>query len=221
MKKDDITAEELHVNVPKNWYFESIKVDIFQRFWHKRRFEEVSGVIEPVTGKVLDIGCNDGTFSKIILNKSGASQLIGIDVVKKTVDWANSHWKSTGKMKFMVADAHKLPFDSGSFDAVFALEVLEHVFDPTKVLNEVKRVLKKNGYAVFLVPSDSLLFRIIWFFWLNFYPRGNVWRETHIQTYKENFLTKISRKVGFKIVVDKKFLLGMLHLVKVKKISKV
>lgn len=217
MKKANLTAEELHVNVPKNWYFESIKVDTFQRFWHKKRFEKVSEVIEPVTGKILDIGCNDGTFSKIILDKSGASQLIGMDVIKKTVDWANSHWKNTGKMKFMVADAHKLPFNSESFDAVFVLEVLEHVFDPTKVLNEVKRVLKKNGYAVFLVPSDSLLFRIIWFFWLNFYPRGNVWRETHIQTYKKNFLTKISRKVGFKIVIDKKFQLGMLHLVKVKK----
>jgi ubiquinone/menaquinone biosynthesis C-methylase UbiE len=217
MKNDRLTAEKLHQNVPKNWYFESIRVDLFQRFWHKRRFEEVSVVIEPVKGKILDIGCNDGTFSKVILDKSGADKLIGIDVVKKTVDWAGSHWGKTGKMKFIVADAHKLPFESGTFDAVFALEVLEHVFDPIKVLNEVKRVLSKNGYVVFLVPSDSLLFRTIWFFWLNFYPRGKVWRDTHIQTYRRNFLTKISKKVGFRVVTDKKFLLGMLHLVKVKK----
>lgn len=218
MKIDNLTAEELHENVPKNWYFESIKVDVFQRFWHRRRFEEVSGVIEPVTGKILDVGCNDGTFSKIILDKTGANQIIGMDVVKNTISWASGHWKKNKKMKFIVANAHKLPFDSESFDAVFVLEVLEHVFDPIEVLNEIKRVLKKNGYAVFLVPSDSLLFRVIWFFWLNFYPRGKVWRDTHIQTFKGNLLTKISKKVGFKIVTDKKFLLGMLHLVKVKKL---
>ncbi len=217
MKNGKITAEKLHGNVPEDWYFESIKVDILQRFWHKRRFEEVSAVAEPVEGKILDIGCNDGTFSKVVLDASGADQLVGIDVVKKTVDWAESHWGKTGKMKFMVADAHKLPFNSESFDAVFALEVLEHVFDPIKVLNEVKRVLNRNGYAVFLVPSDSLLFRIVWFLWLRFYPRGKVWRDTHIQTYRGNYLAEISKKTGFKIVINKKFLLGMLYLIKVRK----
>ncbi len=217
MNFGNLTAEDLHKNVPKNWYFESIRVDLFQRFWHRRRFKEVSSIISPVKGRILDIGCNDGTFSKVIIDKSGASKLIGIDVVKKTVEWANKHWKKTGKMKFMVADAEKLPFPAQTFSAVFALEVLEHVFDPERVLLDVKRVLKKDGYAIFLVPSDNILFRIIWFLWLHFYPRGKIWRETHIQTYRGNFLAKISKKVGFKIVVDKKFLLGMLHLVKVKK----
>jgi ubiquinone/menaquinone biosynthesis C-methylase UbiE len=212
-----ITAADLHSNVPKNWYFESINIDPFQRFWHKRRFEEVSKIIDKTGGSILDIGSNDGTFSKVILDKSEASSLVGIDVVKKTVDWANKHWQKNGKMRFMIADAHKLPFKSQTFDLVFALEVLEHVFDPHLVLSEVKRVLKNNGYAIFLVPSDNLLFQAIWFVWLKFYPRGKIWRETHIQTYRNNYLTKISKEVGFKIVVDKKFMLGMLHLIKVKK----
>lgn len=216
-KNNDLTAEELHKSVPANWYNESLKVDPFQRFWHKTRFKVVASVIEKVNGQVLDIGSNDGTFSKVILDNSKATKLIGIDVIKKTVDWANSHWKKTGKMKFMVADAHKLPFKKESFSAVFALEVLEHVFNPVKVLIDIKRVLKKNGYAVFLVPSDNLLFRIIWFFWLKFYPRGKIWRDTHIQTYRDNNLVKVSKKAGFEIEIDKKFLLGMLHLVKVRK----
>lgn len=217
MNNGKMSAAELHQNVPKNWYFESIKVDLLQRFWHKRRFKEISNVIDPVEGKVLDIGSNDGTFSKVILDKTNAKELIGIDVVKKTVDWANVHWKKTKKTKFMVADAMKLPFKSDTFDAVFALEVLEHVFDPKTVLLEIKRVLKKQGYAVFLVPSDNLLFKIIWFLWLHFYPRGKIWKETHIQSYEGNYLTKISKKAGFKIIIDKKFLFGMLHLLKVKK----
>lgn len=212
-----ISAEELHHNVPENWYFQSIKVDVLQRYWHRRRFEEVSSVADKVKGKVLDIGANDGTFSKIILDKSEASGLIGIDVVRKTVDWANKHWKAGGKMKFRVADAHNLPFKSNTFDAVFALEMLEHVFDPLKVLTEAKRVLKKGGYGVFLVPSDSPLFKTVWYLWLTFYPRGGIWKNTHIQTYKQSFLPKIVRKAGFKIEVDKKFLLGMLHLVKARK----
>lgn len=209
-------ARELHEKTPPNWYFESIKVDFLQRFWHKTRFNNVLKVIEPVSGSILDIGCADGTFSKAILDKSKASKLIGIDVLKTSIDWAKKHWKSS-KMKFLVSDAHKLQFTKDTFDAVFIIEVLEHVADPRLVLTEVKRVLKKGGYGVFLVPSDSFLFKALWFFWLHFYPRGWVWKHTHIQTYRKNYLTKICKQAGFKIDVDKKFNLGMLHLVKVRK----
>ncbi len=212
-----LSAEELHKAVPADWYHQSIKIDLLQRYWHKRRFDEVSKVIQKVNGRVLDIGSNDGTFSKVILDKSHARSLVGLDVIKTTVDWANKHWKYTGKMKFMVGDAHKLPFVAKTFDAVFALEVLEHVFDPLIVLAEVKRVLRDDGYAVFLVPSDNLLFRTVWFLWLTFYPRGKIWRETHIQTYRNNYLTRVTKKAGFKIEADKKFILGMLHLIKVRK----
>ena len=120
-------------------------------------------------------------------------------------------------MKFYVGDAHKLEFETGRFDAVFCNEVLEHVENPAKALTEMKRIMKKGGYGVFLVPSDSFLFRTVWWFWLHFYPRGWVWRDTHIQTYRNNYLPEICRKVGFKMEVDKKFNLGMLHVVKVRK----
>ena len=216
MKAGIRQARGLHENTPPNWYFESIKVDFFQRIWHKTRFDNVLKVVEPVKGNILDIGCADGTFSKVILEKSKAGKLIGIDVLKTSVDWAKKHWKSP-RMKFLVGDAHILQFPKDSFDAVFIMEVLEHVADPKLVLTEVKRVLKKGGYGVFLVPSDSLLFKTLWFFWLHFYPRGWVWNHTHIQTYRKNYLVKICKEVGFEIEVDKKFNLGMLHLVKVRK----
>lgn len=212
------TAEELREQVPPNWYYQSIKVDPLQRYWHKRRFEEVGKLIEPTGGKILDIGCADGMFSKVIFDKAKADELIGIDVLKSPIDWANKHWKRAGRMKFIVGDAHDLKFKSETFDAVFCLEVLEHVNNPLKVFSEFKRVMKKGRYGVFLVPSDSLLFRTIWWFWLHFYPRGWVWRDTHIQTYKNSYLPKICKKAGFRVEKEKKFNLGMLHLVKVRKV---
>lgn len=202
--------------IPSNWYHQSLQKDLFQRIWHQKRFAEVAKLIEPTGGKVLDVGCADGTFSKVIFAKTKAESLVGIDSDKNFLGWAKKH--AAKRMKFLFGDAQRLSFKNNFFETVFCLEVLEHVQDPVKVLSEVKRVLKKGGYAVFLVPSESLLFRIVWFFWLHFYPRGWVWRETHIQTFKNNYLSKICKKVGFKIEIDKKFNLGMLHLIKTRKI---
>jgi len=217
MNKSLKDAADLHSKTPPDWYHQSLRVDPFQRYWHRRRFKEVGKLIEPVNGKVLDVGSADGTFSKVILSKSRAKELIGIDVLKSSVDWANKHWKKNKKMRFMVGDAHELKFKANTFDAVFCLEVLEHVYNPKNVLKEFKRVLKKDGYGVFLVPSDNLLFRIIWFLWLKFYPRGWVWDDTHIQTYRNNLLPKVCKRAGFKVEREKKFILGMLHAVKIRK----
>lgn len=215
MKKSK--AVELHEHVPANWYYESLKIDPFQKFWHSRRFSEIKKVAEPAN-KVLDVGSADGMFSKVILDATKAEKLIGIDVIKTSVNWARKHFKNNKKMSFQVGDAHNLRFEPNTFDAVFSMEMLEHVENPTKVLEGIKRVLKKGGYGVFLVPSDSDLFKLVWWLWLHFYPRGWVWRDTHIQTYRNNYLPVVCKKAGFKIEVDKKFNLGMLHLVKVRKV---
>lgn len=208
-------AADLHGDVPPNWYFRSIRENILQRYWHKRRFEEVGKIIEPSGGQILDIGSADGTFTKVILDKSRADKIIGIDILERSVDWANKHWKRNKKLVFKVADVHKLPFSDQSFDAVFALEVLEHIFKPKEVLKEIKRVLKDSGYAIFLVPSESILFKIVWFLW-GFSGRM-VWKNTHVQEFSSSSLVKLSKNAGFKVERERKLILGMLHIVKVRK----
>lgn len=210
-------AEDLHEHVPADWYYQSLKVDPFQRFWHKSRFREIKKISNKAD-YVLDVGCADGMLTNVILNATSAKKIIGLDVVKTSISWAKNHWKNNKKMNFIIGDAHKLDFKSNTFDAVYCLEALEHVANPSQVLSEFKRVMKKDGFAVFLVPSDNNLFKIVWWLWLHFYPRGWVWRDTHIQTYKDNYLPVICKNAGFKIEVDKKFNLGMLHLVRVRKI---
>jgi len=153
-------------------------------------------------------------FTSVIAKKSKADQVIGVDVLKRSVDWANKHWKDS-TMKFVVGDAEDLEFEKKSFDAIVALEVLEHVHKPVVVLENIKKLLKKDGYAVFLVPAETLLFQFIWFFWVR--TRGKVWNDTHINIFKNDSLTKLCKKVGFKIVEDKKIIFGTLHLIKVRK----
>jgi ubiquinone/menaquinone biosynthesis C-methylase UbiE len=208
-------AAIIHRKVPPDWYQRGIKENVFQRYWHFRRFTEIGKLIEPSGGKILDIGSADGTFTKVILEHSKADLVVGIDILPSSVKYAKKRFSKNQKLKFRVADAEKLPFKNQEFDAVFCFDSIEHFFRPQKVMREAKRVLKEDGYLVILVHTKSLLFRIIWFFWEN--TRGRIWKGTHIQNFSGKKLKKIIKETGFKISTEKKFMLGMYRAIKVKK----
>jgi len=86
-----------------------------------------------------------------ILNIGSGSNIIREDVIN--VDRA----KYSGVK--VVADAHNLPFENNSADAVICESLLEHVKDPQVVVNEIHRILKPNGMiyisAPFIIPFHS------------------------------------------------------------------
>lgn len=205
-------AVHLHSNIPPDWYYRSIKNNLFQRFWHNQRFKQVAKVTSKAD-VVLDIGCADGTFTKILLEATQASKVVGIDVLKSSINYSRKRFTKDKRFKFMVADAHNLPFKNQVFDAIFCLEALEHVIDPLTVIQEMHKVLRKDGYLIILVPSENLLFRIIWKLWQKV-PGKNVWQHTHLHNFSNGFIEELLNKSGFKIVKNNYFLLGMLHLIK-------
>ncbi len=54
-------------------------------------------------------------------------------------------------------DIRDMPFDDNSFDVVLCNHVLEHIDDDKKAISEIRRVLKKGGWAILQVPLDCNL----------------------------------------------------------------
>ena len=208
-------AATLHKMVPPDHYARSIRASFLHRFWHTKRFEEIGKMVESNGDKILDIGSSDGTFTKVIVEKSKASKVVGIDVLQKCVSYAKRRFARNKVVSFLVADAHDLPYPQRTFDAVFCLETLEHVEDPGRVAQEMHRVLKEDGYAVVLVPNENVLFRLGWALWL--LGPGKIWKGTHIQDLSASEITTILKNAGFRIKETKRFMLGMLQAVKVVK----
>jgi len=200
--------------VPGDYYDQSIRENVFQRYWHSRRFSEVGRFLKRLKAKkILDVGCHGGRFTYEISRKFPAASLFGIDISPIAVKYAI---KKYPHFHFQVARAEKLPFKDNFFDLVTCLEVLEHVHHPQQVLKEIKRVLKKRGIFIILVPSENFLFRVGWFFWVRFGP-GHVWQDAHLQKFKSNTLDSLLKNSDFKILRRKQFLLGMLLLIKTMK----
>jgi len=95
--------------------------------------------------KVLDIGCGTGHPSLYIAKDVGS--IIGIDKSKRMIEIAKNRLRRSGadNLVFEVGDATSLRFPDEDFDAVILCGSLATLSDKEKSLQEIKRVLKKNG----------------------------------------------------------------------------
>ena len=100
--------------------------------------------------RILDVGCGDGNFSMLIGEACKAKEVYGIEISEKGVEMAR---KNGVKCYRLDVDEEAFPFEDDFFDAVTALELIEHLFDPDRFLNEVYRVLKAKGIFVLSTPN--------------------------------------------------------------------
>src|SRR3989344_5839871 len=208
--KRNLSLDHLHEEVPANYYDNAIKKNLLQKFWHSRRFVQAKKYLKTIDARqILDVGCNSGTFTKQIYNVLPKSKIYGIDISQNAISYAEQKYKN---ISFSVAWAEKLPFKENSFDLATCFEVLEHVDEPDKIIREMLRVLRKKGNMIIIVPTENLLFRMIWALWTIFGP-GSVWKHTHVQKFTKDSLDVLLRKFGCRILKRKTFLLGMLLII--------
>ena len=91
-----------------------------------------------VKSKILDAGCGAGEFKELCESKG--YEYIGIDIEPRA-DFVQK------------ADICNLPFEGETFDAIIAVDVLEHIQDDSKAVKELKRVLKTDGLLLIHVPN--------------------------------------------------------------------
>ena len=106
---------------------------------------------------ILDLGCGLGTNSAY-LSKLHGKEIVALDIDCHTVRYAQkiSNMHSGKKLNFLVADAQRIPSSKNVVDAVLCTEVLEHIHKFDQVIEDVKRLLKRNSFFIISVPISSL-----------------------------------------------------------------
>lgn len=104
--------------------------------------------------KVLDVGCGAGFLcNPLAIN---GHDVTGIDLSKESLLTAE-RFDETKKVKYLYGNALDLPFEDSSFDVVCAMDILEHVDDPKKLIQEASRVLKEKGLFFFHTFNKNFL----------------------------------------------------------------
>mgnify|MGYP001323328728 CR=1 FL=1 len=139
--------------------------------------------------KVLDIGCGTGKNSLLIKKKNCI--VYGVDLSVRAIEKYNKKG-----MNGRVADIQNgLPFGKSSFDVIFMSDVIEHIENTNFLLQEVRRVLKSEGYAIIGTTNSAFwVYRILSFFG---YTLTEIQHSGHVRFFNKNLLINILNEHSF------------------------
>lgn len=101
---------------------------------------------------VLDIASGEGYGSNLISRV--AKQVIGVDIDELAVQHANEKYKSAN-LFFKQGNAASIPLDNESVDVLVSFETLEHHDKHDEMMQEVKRLLRKDGILIISTPDKK------------------------------------------------------------------
>jgi 2-polyprenyl-6-hydroxyphenyl methylase/3-demethylubiquinone-9 3-methyltransferase len=136
-------------------------------------FEEALGGF--ADKRILDIGCGGGVFSEALAR--GGADVVAFDASERSLEAAREHAQRAGlRIDYRLARAEEFR-PEGEFDAVMAVDVLEHVEDVDATLETAAGVLAAGGVFGFLTHNQTLAAfeELIWQgeYELAFIPKGN------------------------------------------------
>jgi SAM-dependent methyltransferase len=128
------------------------------RWWDASFTAFLQDALVPQPGeRILDVGCGAGTAELILAAlQPGGVRFVGIDLLRARLRDARRAMREQNlAAELATADAARLPFAPGSFDAAFAIAVLQHVPRPRAVVDALRRVLRPGGRLVLAEPDNA------------------------------------------------------------------
>jgi len=111
-------------------------------------YHRLASAVDLKNKTIVEVGCGRGGGLSYITKTFSPSKALGIDLEKKAVDFASKYHTEKG-LSFKQGDAHSLPVESNSCDALLNVESSHRYSNFNQFLSEVSRVLKHDGYFLY------------------------------------------------------------------------
>jgi ubiquinone/menaquinone biosynthesis C-methylase UbiE len=128
----------------------------------------------------LNLGTGEGDYDRMIAKH--CQQLIGCDVNEEDLAHARQLNADVANLRYEANNALALSYPSASFDLLVSCEVIEHVGQPEKMVQEIARVLRPGGVAIMTFPSREFPF--------TYDPVNRLWQWFGQVKKKENLISQ-------------------------------
>lgn len=179
----------------------------------KKRVRTIFEWVQPTDEKtVLDCGCGRGFYLKMIRTVSQC-RLFGLELEPEILEKARVNLQGLPDIALTQASIYEQPYADNSFDGVIASEILEHVTDDVRGLQEIRRVLKPGGVVAITVPNANYPF---WWDPINktletLFNRpirsgtfAGIWAN-HVRLYTREQLRRAAEEAGFIVEEERSF----------------
>ena len=154
----------------------------------------------PVPGtRLLELGCGPGFYSCRLAEEMRHLETTGIDLSHKLIERAKIRARRLrlANCKFQHADAHELPFESNSIDAIVVSRLFLIVPDKEGVVEEIFRVLKPSGRCFIAEPTSGFRTRM---------PLAAMWLLSRLTTspagkYREPWQADVMKRCDFEALI--------------------
>ncbi|MFX0211585.1 MAG: class I SAM-dependent methyltransferase, partial [Candidatus Hodarchaeota archaeon] len=147
---EDKKLKDAYNRAAENFLYTRTEGEDKSGFWNREVEQPLMFELVPKSLKgllLLDVGCGPGIHVKEY-EKRGA-KCFGVDFSEEMIKLAKERCPDS---KFEVDNIYDLKFEDGSFDIVTASLALDHLKDLSKGIDEIHRVLKRDGLLIFSVP---------------------------------------------------------------------
>lgn len=135
---------------------------LFSRDWlvawsHGRRFDTAVSLASAFSGKrVLDYGCGDGTFLALtMMTETPPAIAVGAELSREMVHECRLRYRDEPRLKFVPVNELDTIDHLRRYDAVFCMEVFEHVVDWEPELTRLTSLLAPEGRLIISVPVET------------------------------------------------------------------
>ncbi len=152
-RESRVEREKAFYNEKQATSYHTVRRWIWRALGEFRRNGDITQYYDPAGKTVLDYGCGPGYLTRYLFDQ-GAVHVTGIDVSEGEVEQARESAAREGfgdRSEFLVGDAHATGLPDDSFDLIVGSSILHHL-DLRVALEEIRRILRPGGRAVFLEP---------------------------------------------------------------------
>lgn len=160
--------------------------------------EEMLIYIPSCAKTILEVGCGDGNFGRMIKSRYHA-EVWGIEICEPAIDRAG---KKLDKVLMGNFEQDALPLPREYFDCVIFNDVLEHFINPWEALEKTKICLKKDGCVVSSIPNVRYFYNIKALLkhkeWN--YTKDGILDSTHLRFFTIKSIQALFQSCGFNVL---------------------
>jgi 2-polyprenyl-3-methyl-5-hydroxy-6-metoxy-1,4-benzoquinol methylase len=181
-------------------YYSPLHFDHQDKYDDKPRMD----IIDLVPGScehILEIGCGTGATGAVIKEKNPDWYYVGLEIDEQAARIAGTRLDQVLSIDLDKIHPGQFNFEKEYFDLIIAADVLEHLYDPWRVMHFLWGFLKKNGKVLLSFPNTqniNLIANLVQGHWT--YEKYGLLDATHIRFFTWAEIEKLLQGTGYRIL---------------------